>query len=216
MDSYGKLEWVFSERSEQTHFLDLNLRLTPEGIRTTLYEKEMNIYLYLPPHSAHPPGILRGLIVGMTRRIFRLTSTFSDQETAVKTFFGRLVARGYPASRIRPIFYDAIRRASQLRPIHTEPDTFEKRVFLHLPYNPQDSPSSTFQRIFRKTLMQPPGEPPLPTLTNGMGYPIQTNRMIVAYHWPHNLKNLLFPRRFDARFDCPPSSILADLQAPDD
>jgi hypothetical protein len=44
-----------------------------------------------------------------------------------------------------------------------------------------------------------------------MGAYIRTNRMIVAYHRPPNLKNLLFPRRFPTRFDCTPSSILSEL-----
>jgi hypothetical protein len=216
MDSYGKLEWEFSERTQRTHFLDLDLQLTPAGITTTLYEKEMNLYLYLPPHSAHPPGVLRGLIIGMIKRIFRLTTAFSDKETSVFTFFGRLVARGYPASLIRPIFDDAIQRASTTRPPSTEPAKYEKRVFLHLPFNPKDASSSTFQRIFRTTLLQPNGEPHLQDMLSETGDPIRTNRMVVAYHRPPNLKNLLFPRRFDARFDCPPSSILADLQALED
>jgi hypothetical protein len=51
-------------------------------------------------------------------------------------------------------------------------NTFEKHVFLYLSSNPKYSPSSTFQRIFRKTLMlQPPGKPTLPDMTNGMGTP---------------------------------------------
>jgi hypothetical protein len=100
MDSYGKLEWIFSECSELKNFLDLTLHLIATGIHTTLFEKEMNLYLYLPPHSAHPPRILRGLIVGMIKRIFCLTTTFSDKETAVHTLFCCLTARGYHSTAI--------------------------------------------------------------------------------------------------------------------
>jgi hypothetical protein len=95
MDAYGKLEWSFTSRTSRTNFLDLDIRITPGGIRTVLYEKEMNLYLYLPPHSAHPPGVLRGLIIGMVKRIYRLTSSLHDKKTAIHTFFRRLVARGY-------------------------------------------------------------------------------------------------------------------------
>jgi hypothetical protein len=121
MDSYGKLKWEFSERTKRTHFLDLDLQLTPAGITAKLFEKEMNLYLYLPPHSAHPPpGVLRGLIIGMIKRTFRLTTAFSDKETSVITFFGCLVAHGYPASLVRPIFDDAIQRTSSTCPPPTE------------------------------------------------------------------------------------------------
>ena len=65
MDSYGKLEWEFSHHTKRTHFLNLDLKFTPTGITTKLFEKKMNLYLYLPPHTAHPPGVLRGLIIGI-------------------------------------------------------------------------------------------------------------------------------------------------------
>jgi hypothetical protein len=59
MDSYGKLS---------NGFLDLSLKLTPTGITTSIFEKAMNLYLYLPPNSAQPPGVLRGLMIGMKKR----------------------------------------------------------------------------------------------------------------------------------------------------
>jgi hypothetical protein len=211
MDSYGKLEWLFTDRSTSANFLDLALTLSRDGISTNLFEKEMNLYLYLPPHSAHPPGVLRGLIIGMTKRIFRLTTTVDDKRTAIHTLFRRLVARGYRPDTIRPIFHDAICRASAENTAPAESVWFEKRIFLHLPYNPKVAPSKCLQRIFRTTLLQPPGEPTLPSMLNHREAPIRTNRLIVAYHRPPNLKNLLFPRRFAARFDCPPSSILSEL-----
>jgi hypothetical protein len=212
MDSYGKLEWLFTDRATEANFLDLSITLTRGGITTSIFEKDMNLYLYLPPHSAHPPGILRGLIIGMIKRIYRLTTTYADQQDSIHIFFRRLVARGYRPETLRPIFSDAILRASTENATPTESIWFEKRIFLHLPYNPKDVPSKCLQRVFRSTLLQPTGEPPLPCMLNHQEAPIRTNRMIVAYHRPHNLKNLLFPRRFATRFDCPPSSILSEVR----
>jgi hypothetical protein len=31
----------------------------------SLFSKELNLYLYLPPHSAHPPGVLKGMVYGV-------------------------------------------------------------------------------------------------------------------------------------------------------
>ena len=39
----------------------------------SLREREMNLYLYIPPHSAHPPGVLLGLVFGMVFRIHTTT-----------------------------------------------------------------------------------------------------------------------------------------------
>jgi hypothetical protein len=39
MDAYGKLEWIFTDRATEAHFLDLSLTLTSAGINTSLYKK---------------------------------------------------------------------------------------------------------------------------------------------------------------------------------
>jgi hypothetical protein len=64
INNFGKLKWEFSERSTATEFLELDLLLSNGYVSTRLFEKALNLYLYLPPHSAHPPGVLKGLIFG--------------------------------------------------------------------------------------------------------------------------------------------------------
>jgi hypothetical protein len=60
--------------------------------------------------------------VGMIQRIFHLTTTFSNKETYVITFFRCLVAHSYPASLTHPIFDDTIQEscASSTHPPPTE------------------------------------------------------------------------------------------------
>ena len=38
-------------------------------IETTLFEKRLNLHLDILPHSAHPPGLLRGIVYGTLFRI---------------------------------------------------------------------------------------------------------------------------------------------------
>jgi hypothetical protein len=77
---FGKLVWDVSERSLTVNFLNLRLSLLPfGGIKTSnLYEKALNLHLYLSPLSAHPPGLLPGVIHGMLYRIILLTSDRAD------------------------------------------------------------------------------------------------------------------------------------------
>ena len=64
VDDFHGLTWEFTPRGYECDFMDLTIRIEDSRIHTTLYEKKMNLYLYIPPHSADPPGVLTGLIMG--------------------------------------------------------------------------------------------------------------------------------------------------------
>eukprot|EP00804_Cyclotella_cryptica_P027010 CCRYP_016662-RA/>CCRYP_016662-RA protein AED:0.29 eAED:0.29 QI:0/-1/0/1/-1/1/1/0/212 len=75
LQQWHGLEWTVSPLSTRCNFMDLALTLTPTGkIDTNLFEKSQNLYLYIPPGSAHPKGMIKGLICGNTLRIMRLCS----------------------------------------------------------------------------------------------------------------------------------------------
>jgi hypothetical protein len=68
INQWGRLEWLTEEPSKQTNFLDLTIHLQQSKITTSTYQKELNLYLYIPPLSAHPSSCFKGLING---EIFR-------------------------------------------------------------------------------------------------------------------------------------------------
>jgi hypothetical protein len=219
MQCYGSLEWEFTERQKSADFLDLTIKIKPNGtIGTKLFEKKLNLYLYIPPHSAHPPGVLCGLITGMLKRIYRLTTDTADQKSSVVDLFHRLQARGHQASDILPMFKVALLSATKPPP----PPLITTGVFLpaappvffHLPYHPLDVSSRVIQATFRSTLLYPRHEPPLPDLQNFENGYFRSDRLIVAYHRPCNLRNVLFPRKFKAATDQPVSSFLPDPTQP--
>ena len=55
MNTFPELTWEFSERSNTVDFMDMTITINNSNkIETTLFEKKMNLHLYIPPHSAHP------------------------------------------------------------------------------------------------------------------------------------------------------------------
>jgi hypothetical protein len=66
------LKWIVSPPSQVVDFMDLTLSIQKDKIITTLYEKPSNFHLYIPPHSCHPPGLLRGMVYGMVNRLYTL------------------------------------------------------------------------------------------------------------------------------------------------
>ena len=64
MQDYYGLEWIFDEISKKVNYMDMIISIRKDRIVTSLYEKSMNLYLYIPPHSSHPPGVLPGLVSG--------------------------------------------------------------------------------------------------------------------------------------------------------
>ena len=85
--SYGNLTWDVSQLSSQVHFMDLTITLQHQSISTTLFEKELNLYLYIPPHSAHPPGVLHGLVIGNIVRIYNLCSNQNEAHNHILQFY---------------------------------------------------------------------------------------------------------------------------------
>jgi hypothetical protein len=62
-DDRGQLEWESPGPSRAVNFLNLHIKLNPNGsITTSMHQKPMNLYLFCPSTSAKPPSFLYGLI----------------------------------------------------------------------------------------------------------------------------------------------------------
>ena len=188
------LTWDFSELSQQVVFLDMIVSLKEDRITTTLYEKELNLHLYIPPFSAHPPGLLPGIVYGSLFRIYTLCSDHNDQLSRTREFYSRLIHRGYKSSQILPLFHKAIDRArSYTGP--TRGNFNQKLAILHLKFHPDDPPSRVIQRHWDRFVANPPGETPLRQVEGGpVGLPSGITRMVIAYQRPMNLGNYLSHR----------------------
>mmetsp|Transcript_13953 Transcript_13953/g.33748 ORF Transcript_13953/g.33748 Transcript_13953/m.33748 type:complete len:278 (-) Transcript_13953:8-841(-) len=197
------LVWDFTERSRSAVFLDLTISITDTNeIRTDLYEKPLNLHAYLPPHSAHPPGVLRGMIKGMIYRFKTLCTRPSDQKQHILQFYRQLIQRGYKPDGLTPLFNEAVAQVyatdPTLRPLGAPPPRAPAQhpLFFHLQYHPNDPPSTDIQRIWRRTLFRPAGSRPLSDLDSShMNGKIGIDRMIVCYNRAPNLENLTSSKR---------------------
>lgn len=206
MNSCPGLTWEFSELSTSIDFMDLTISIDNGRIKTTMFEKALNLYLYIPPHSTHPPGVLNGLVMGNVMRIHTLCSDQPDRHAKMQQFFLRLLARGYKHDILVPLFSHAIRNAEAYvrrggcRQTPTIEDTKalqQRRVFFHVQYHPKNPRSSTIQRLWHNYLREPTWKIPLRSLRNHKKTPILIDQLTVAYSRPPNLGNLLSYRRFD-------------------
>lgn len=229
--NYCSLDWEFSPLLKEINFLDLTLSLEPFCINTKLYEKPMNLHLYIPPNSAHPSSVRLGLVTGGIFRILQLTSRDSDKAKSLSKFHSYLFARGYKLKFLYFAFKKALAQFAKPRKATvTTPSSTEFACFLHLPFHSRDPTRRTVQRIFYDEIMRPTNvykkktlgrlhnhtlvtlplivtepEPYLYELLNHDRVSNGIDRLIVAYSRPPNLKNLLFPRHVESKCSTAPT-----------
>ena len=86
MNNYPGHTWEFNKPSHRVDFMDLTISIHNGKITTSLFEKPLNLHLYIPPHSAHPPGLLPGIVHSTLFRIFTSCSDPNDQILRKKFF----------------------------------------------------------------------------------------------------------------------------------
>jgi hypothetical protein len=166
VNNFGTLTWNTEELTTSVVFLDLVLRIDTGRIVSTMHEKLMNLYLYISPHSSHPPGVLYGLIVGQLHRIFRLCSLQPEAILLAQKFIRRLVARGYNKRKLDELFRKALIYLKTPRtpqfldpedPHACELDMVDEHndIYFHVPYHPNNPPADVIQRHWRHLAFSP-------------------------------------------------------------
>ena len=176
-------------------------------IRTRFYEKALNLYLYLPPHTCHPPGILSGTIAGMILRILQLTSDRNDCHVLFCNFFWHLCLHGYSPQTLRPLFSQHTACAAQSSTCINQP--IYPQLFFHLPFHSLNPLSFRIQCAFMEHILKPTGKPKLPSIKNSMAQPFSVLRMIIANHCLQNIGNYVAPQRFK-EYAAPVSTFIHD------
>jgi hypothetical protein len=177
LNNWGKLSWTVEELSTQTNFLDLYVSVKENSIVFSTYQKPLNLYLYIPPSSAHPTSCLKGLIKGKLQRYWLQNQSQDFQDLATK-FIERLHARGHSIDNLRNIFIQAAESLNLSQRISSE-NTLETNndnsLYIHWTYHPKDLQRQDIRKLYESIL-----EPYTPH-----------NRMVVAISRPKNLRDVL-------------------------
>jgi arsenate reductase-like glutaredoxin family protein len=193
LNGWGKLEWSLQELSQQCQFLDLNITILNSRLNFATFQKPLNLYLYIPPLSAHPQSCFKGLIKGELNRFWRQNSPYNFQELTTK-FLERLHARGHSLEKLRPLFTEA---ASTLdNPQNLRANTAsDNTLFVHWTHHPKGIQRNNIRQIYNLTL-QP--------------HDIHDN-MIVAMSRPKNLRDSLTRAKLSLPNDTTVQSFITKL-----
>lgn len=107
----------------------------------TIYQKERNIYQYIPMMSEHSPYIFQNFIIQELKR-YRLACTSDTDYNKICTLFSqRLTARGYPPD----IFSNALQKAPSRIILMT---LFIFIIFTHIKFYTQINHCSTEKNFY--------------------------------------------------------------------
>ena len=66
INNVSNLEWTTTCAQKSVYFLDVTLTIELSNrITSKTFQKDMNIFLYIPAHSSHPPGNVRSVVFSL-------------------------------------------------------------------------------------------------------------------------------------------------------
>ena len=161
LNRWGTLRWTCDGHVDSLIFLDLRILIGRDRhLIFKTYQKPMNLYLYIPPGSAHPEKMFRSLIFGRLRAYWLQNTHLSDFYAMAVLLAQRLMARGYSLPALKPLFEEASVRLqthlSQRRATHRPPpdpnDPAKKTIIFHLEYHPRGIQRSQVRQVYSDTL----------------------------------------------------------------
>lgn len=152
--TFPGIKWTGSLSKESIDFLDLTIYRDKQQALTKTYQKSMNLYLYPTNNSAHPPGILRGLIFGLILKYSIQNSNIRDLQNMIKLLFSRLRQRGHPYELLRRHFLDAIANTEK-RSLCLKRQKQERLVLYKIPYDPNGPTRFQLRRLLNDKALTP-------------------------------------------------------------
>ena len=174
LNNWGKLKWTNTGFVSSLEILDLTITIDKNNkLHYKTYQKEHNMYLYIPPSSAHSPDMVWGLIYGRLRTYYKHNTDYEDYTLMATLLAERLLARGWKWTDIRPIFRDAhygiVGNKTALNNNNNNKNKYNNNnnnnnknsrnakmrpIFIHMTYHPRGIQRSQLRQIYMETLGQ--------------------------------------------------------------
>jgi hypothetical protein len=155
LDQFGSLHWNLENLTTSTNFLDLQIDIIEGCIQTKTYQKELNLYLYIPPQSAHPTSCLKGLITGELIRYWSQNTQEEDFINITQLFIQRLMQRGHRIEDLIPTLQAAASTIDSIKgnrnPIQPQSQS-DDTLYIHWQFHPKDIKKNSIREIYDKTL----------------------------------------------------------------
>ena len=96
LNNWGKLKWTNTGFVSSLEILDLTITIDKNNkLHYKTYQKERNLYLYIPPLSAHSPDMVCSLIYRLLRTYYKHNTDYEDYKFMATLLAKRLLARGW-------------------------------------------------------------------------------------------------------------------------
>lgn len=222
LDDQCNLKWITEDRSSKTNFLDLTIEIernTKTFISRT-FQKKCNLFLYILAHSAHPPGLIKGLIYGFLETYWRQNTYKSGYTKMVKLLIKRLLNRGYEDTTILPIFKDAALKieAKFIRKLDNNTELLQSgnTVFFHLQYHKRDASRQCIRDAYESScgsLDEKGHNFKYHSTLEGTNM-MMINKITIAYSRPKNLRDELITSKLFETELCNAAYVLKDMRKP--
>ena len=178
---HDTIKFTMEVQNPGLSFLDTYLTIENNAIRIRPYTKSTDTKQYLSPSSCHPPHNINSIPYSQALRILRICSHPSDADRELKNLEGFFLNRNYKPELVQHSFAKAYNDYSRA-PSDNEAPTKGKKSkgpVLVVPYNPNNPP---YQTIINK-------------IHNKFKSKIRSEKPIVGYYRPKNLRDLLTKAR---------------------
>ena len=210
LNNLCNLKWTTSKLQTTVNFLDLTISIDPNThtIVTTSYHKPKHLFNYLPPHSAHAPGVLKSLIYGLFQTYYHQNTKHHDFLTNISKLHQRLLKRGHDHSIIKKLLIDCANHITSklhhpishhiLHPPKSHPSKpSDHQLFFHIKYHPRDISRQRIHNMFETICAAPDDNGD--SLTHGYhnkhGCKVKFPKLTIAYSRPKNLRDHLCPTK---------------------